>query len=176
MSTKAERERLKKDDDMKGVVNFLKNSGEYFYWFIPGNVPSSKNNKVPMPIYVGPRGTKQRRIISCSVQNSDSTKKYVTEKKELYHKFGCEFRELFNEQKQLKIGFFFINKTKAQFDYINKAQMVQDMMVKHGWISDDNADVMRPVFPEINGHIYLSDTKYCGVIILIKKELCYENA
>lgn len=63
-----------------------------------------------------------------------------------------------------KIGFYFIRDSKRRFDYINAAQIVQDLMVKNGWIEDDNCDFLLPVF---NGYEY--DKLNPGVIITIEK-------
>lgn len=58
------------------------------------------------------------------------------------------------------VGLYFIRGSHHRFDYINAAQIVQDMMVKHGWIEDDNADYFVPVFL---GYRY--DKKNPGVVI-----------
>ena len=115
-------------------------------WFIPGNVPSSKN---------GRRWTGKYFIASKSVMNyRKKTKSYYTE-------YAEEFKEaLANCELPVYIEFEFIRSTKHKFDYINPAQTVQDDMVKHGWIEDDNADNMVPVFAK-----YSYDKKNPGVII-----------
>lgn len=115
-------------------------------WFIPGNVPSSKN---------GRRWTGKYFIASKSVMNyRKKTKSYYTE-------YAEEFRKvLANCKLPVYIEFEFIRSTKHKFDYINPAQTVQDDMVKHGWIEDDNADNMIPVFAK-----YSYDKKNPGVII-----------
>jgi len=50
------------------------------------------------------------------------------------------------KSKPYKISFKFVRKSKHKFDYINPAQTIQDQMVKYGWIDDDNADEMLPIF------------------------------
>ena len=62
----------------------------------------------------------------------------------------------------VKISFKFIRKSKHKFDYINPAQTVQDLMVKNGWIEDDNAEFMIPVFEQ-----YEYDKEKPGVYITI---------
>ena len=42
--------------------------------------------------------------------------------------------------------FSFVRKTKRKFDYINAAQIVQDMMVYTGWLDDDNCEILVPYF------------------------------
>ncbi len=101
-------------------------------WWIPGNVPSSKN---------GRRWTGKYFIASKAVMNyRKATKKY-------YEKYAKEFKEAYDElDKPVKITFHFVRGTKHKFDYINPAQTVQDDMVTHGWIVDDNADFIIPDF------------------------------
>ena len=50
------------------------------------------------------------------------------------------------KKKPYNIEFTFYRKTKRKFDYINAAQIVQDLMVKYGWIDDDNCTEMKPYF------------------------------
>ena len=100
-------------------------------WFIPGNVPSSKN---------GRRWTGKYFIASKSVVN------YRKDTKQYYQKYTKEFRDELNKYKlPVKIGFTFIRSTRHKFDYINPAQTVQDDMLSHNWIDDDNAENILPV-------------------------------
>ena len=46
----------------------------------------------------------------------------------------------------LKIVFKVYRKTHRKFDYLNIFQGLCDLMVKCGWLPDDNADVLLPVF------------------------------
>ena len=48
-------------------------------------------------------------------------------------------------KKPYHISFKFIRKSRHKFDYVNPLQTVQDEMVKHGWIEDDNADELLPI-------------------------------
>jgi len=120
-------------------------------WFIPFNVPSSKN---------GRRWTGKYFISSKTVMN------YRKNTKADYEKHAKRFRNEFEKyQTPVKIGFTFIRGSRHKFDYINPAQTVQDDMVKHGWIEDDNADFIIPVFER-----YTYDKKNPGVIIEILKD------
>ena len=49
-------------------------------------------------------------------------------------------------EKPLKIVFKVYRKTHRRFDYLNIFQGLCDMMVKCGWLKDDNADEIIPVF------------------------------
>ena len=101
-------------------------------WFIPGNVPSSKN---------GRRWTGKYFI------SSKATAKYRKDTKKYYDKFRKSFRkELSKLELPVKISFKFIRGSKHKFDYINPAQTVQDDMVKSHWIDDDNCENIIPVF------------------------------
>lgn len=120
-------------------------------WFIPGNVPSSKN---------GRRWTGKYFIASKTVVN------YRKNTKEYYQKYAPEFqKELKKYKLPVKIGFTFIRGTRHKFDYINPAQTVQDDMVKHEWIEDDNADNINPMFYD-----YEYDKSNPGVYIEILKD------
>jgi hypothetical protein len=101
-------------------------------FFIPGNVPSSKN---------GRRWTGKYFIASKTVVN------YRKNAKAHYLKHAAAFRnELAKHSLPVQISLKFIRGTKHKFDYINPAQTVQDDMVTYGWIDDDNADNIIPVF------------------------------
>ena len=114
--------------------------------FIKGNVPSSKNSK---------QWTGKYLIASKTVRA------YLKEYEYQYDEFIKEFKEMAkNKDKPLRIGFYYIRDSKRKFDYINMAQIVQDLMVKHGWIDDDNCDEIIPVFLG-----YEVDKKNAGVRI-----------
>ena len=101
-------------------------------WFIPGNVPSSKN---------GRRWTGKYFIASKTVMN------YRKDTNAYYEKYADEFKkELTKHNLPVMISFTFIRGTRHKFDYINPAQTVQDDMVKYGWIEDDNAEFILPAF------------------------------
>ena len=101
-------------------------------WFIPGNVPSSKNG---------------RRWTGRYFVSSKATTKYRKETAKYYDKFRKGFRkQLAKLELPVKISFKFIRGSKHKFDYINPAQTVQDDMVKHKWIDDDNCENILPVF------------------------------
>lgn len=120
-------------------------------WFIPGNVPSSKN---------GRRWTGKYFIASKTVM------KYRKDTKSLFEKYAPEFRkELKKHKLPVKISFTYIRGTKHKFDYINPAQTTQDDMVTFKWIEDDN---MENIIPSFNPYLY--DKENPGVIIEILKQ------
>jgi hypothetical protein len=120
-------------------------------WFIPGNVPSSKN---------GRRWTGKYFI------SSKATMKYRKETKEYYKKYKKEFLNALKEcEFPVKVSFKFIRGTKHKFDYINPAQTVQDDMVKQGWLPDDDCSLLIPVFEP-----YEYDKENPGVEIKLIKD------
>jgi len=125
-------------------------------WFIPGNVPSSKN---------GRRWTGKYFIASKTVM------KYRKDTKQYYLKYVFNFQKELEKYKfPVKIAFTFIRGTRHKFDYINPAQTVQDDMVDHGWIEDDNVEFIIPFFKE-----YKYDKINPGVYIEILKENKLKN-
>jgi len=101
-------------------------------WFIPGNVPSSKNG---------------RRWTGRYFVSSKATTKYRKDTAIYFEKFRKGFRkQLAKLELPVKISFKFIRGSKHKFDYINPAQTTQDDMVKHHWIDDDNCENIIPVF------------------------------
>lgn len=86
---------------------------------------------------------------------------YRKNSKAFYEQYAQEFRDAFAKCKQpVRVGFTFVRNSKHKFDYINPAQTVQDDMVNYDWITDDNADVIIPVFIE-----YVYDKTNPGVYI-----------
>jgi len=118
--------------------------------FLKGNVPSSKNSK---------------QWTGKFLVNSKTVNKYLKE-------FGYQYKDINNlkvfkrmledKEKPYKIKFTFIRNTKRKFDYINAAQLPCDLMVKYGWIDDDNCDEIVPVFGT-----YSVDKEESGVFIEI---------
>lgn len=104
--------------------------------FIPTNVPSSKNS---------------RRWTGKYFIGSKQTMRYYKETKGYWLQHKKDFLKMIKDldsKKPYKIAFKFVRKSRHKFDYLNPAQTVQDQMVKYGWISDDNADEMIPIFLE----------------------------
>ena len=120
-------------------------------WFIPGNVPSSKNG---------------RRWTGRYFVSSKATTKYRKATAKYYDMYRKGFRkQLAKLELPVKISFKFIRGTKHKFDYINPAQTVQDDMVKHGWMEDDNCEFIVPCF-----NAYKYDKNNPGVIIEINEK------
>ena len=102
--------------------------------FIPGNVPSSKNSK---------------QWTGKFLVNSKTVNNYKKNYGIFYRDAGLKrtFLNAFTgKPKPWNIGFYFVRDSRRKFDYINMAQIVQDLMVENGWIIDDNCDEIVPVF------------------------------
>ena len=118
-------------------------------FFIPGNVPSSKNmfkftrqgRKYPHP-----RVTQYKELVKPDMIHYQKHFRNVIEQLELTTPYF--------------IAFQFVRESKHKFDYINPAQMIQDLMGEYEWISDDNADILNPIFIP-----YLYDKEHPGVFI-----------
>jgi Holliday junction resolvase RusA-like endonuclease len=100
--------------------------------FIPCNVASSKNSK---------QWTGKFLVSSKTAQS------YTKATSAFYSVYKHKFKEMVKDQaKPYKIGFYFIRDSKRKFDFVNVAQLPLDLMVKHGWLDDDNMDEVIPVF------------------------------
>lgn len=117
--------------------------------FIYGNVPSSKNSKV----WTG------KFLVS-----SSAVKDYLKSSEKQYDIYRNQFLKIIrNKPKPLNVKFRFVRKTRQRFDFINMAQIVQDLMVKHGWIDDDDYTNLVPHFePGV-----AIDKNNCGVEITV---------
>ena len=121
-------------------------------WWIPGNVPSSKNSR---------QWTGKYFVVSKTVT------KYRNATKADYIRIAPQFkREVDQFEFPLRITLTFVRGSKHKFDYINPAQTVQDDMVKHDWIKDDNCEFIIPQFER-----YTYDKENPGVWIEIDDEL-----
>jgi hypothetical protein len=103
-------------------------------FFIPYNVPSSKNSR---------QWTGKYFVVSKTVQ------KWKALTKPVWIKYKDDFvKAIEGKELPLKIEMEFIRGSRHKFDYINPAQTIQDEMVHHGWLEDDNCTIMIPFFKE----------------------------
>ena len=117
-------------------------------FFIPYNVPSSKNSR---------QWTGKYFVVSKTVQ------KWKALTKPLWKKYKDDFVDAIKDKElPLKIEMEFIRGSKHKFDYINPAQTIQEEMVHHGWLEDDNCTIMIPYFKP-----YSYDKENPGVYIRI---------
>jgi hypothetical protein len=120
--------------------------------FIPGNVPSSKNSKQIV------RSKGRTFLVS-----SKTTKRYTDNIGIIYKSERRNFLEMIKDKEPpYRVSFKFIRDSRRKFDYINAAQIVQDLMVQYEWIEDDNCEFLIPCF-----EVYDYDKKNPGVFIQV---------
>lgn len=108
--------------------------------FIPGNVPSSKNNK-----QIWWKKTKSGKKVPF-ITDSERVKKYRRFAEEHFLKLKKRFKELSSDKEYpLKVEFFFIKQTRVRFDYNNATHIITDLMVEYGWIPNDDARHLKPI-------------------------------
>ena len=98
--------------------------------------------------------------------SSEITHRYKKNTTVFYNAYRNKFQSLIDGlPTPYNVNFKFIRDTKRKFDLINAAQIVQDLMVDHDWIEDDNYTILNPSFsyPEV-------DKSNPGVVITIKHE------
>ena len=122
--------------------------------FIPGNVPSSKNSRMM---------TKSGLLIK-----SPLCFKYEKATKDIFVEKSKEFREYVGEiDKPLFIRLHFVRDSKRRCDFHNLTQFSADLLVKNGWIEDDNMNQVFFVPYKIEGKWYSVDKENCGVWIKV---------
>jgi len=111
--------------------------------YIPMNVPSSKNSKQLVHVKSKKPPYKSRPLFI----DSKTVQRYKKNTEMFYASRAVDFKKMVEGlPKPYYVTFKFIRDSRRRFDYINPAQTVQDLMVKYGWIDDDNADEIVPVF------------------------------
>jgi len=116
--------------------------------FIPFNVPSSKNSRV----WTG------RFMVSSKAVTTwrKNTKQYWMDYKNDF------LADYWGRRLPIRLSMHFIRGNRHKFDYNNMSNTVLDEMVKYGWLPDDNADMVIPVFEP-----YVYDKQNPGVYLQI---------
>lgn len=115
--------------------------------FIPGNVPSSKNSK---------QWTGKMLIKNKTSRDYEKNTQFI------YNVERVKFNKMIEgKEKPYSVKMHFVFKDKRRRDLHNMAQLPMDMMVKAGWIEDDDYTNVIPVFdmPEVdskNPGLYIS--------------------
>lgn len=123
--------------------------------FIPGNVPSSKNNKV----WTG------EFLVS-----SPQCHRYYKNTKKLWEQLQPQFKTLTKGlRKPYLVSFHFVRDSRRKYDWVNPLQTIQDLMVTFNWIEDDNTDILMPVPIKINKRFSTYDPQAPGVYICISR-------
>jgi len=131
--------------------------------YIPGNVPSSKNNRGLMRVS---KVVKQSpMMVTGTLLPSPQTQDYKKNTKHHWERLAPVFKQMIGIRKPpYTISFFFIHKMRNTWDFVNRSQICLDLMVEHGWLTDDDTTQVIPDFSE--GAAY--DKNFPGVIIKIK--------
>ena len=105
--------------------------------FIHLNTPSSKNSKIMVF-----KGEDEKPVLL----NSKNVTKYIKESKLDWLEQKVPFKYLSKGLSlPIVIGVHFVRKSKHRYDWINMVQIVQDLMVKYGWVEDDDVEHLIPV-------------------------------
>lgn len=135
--------------------------------FIPGNVPSLKNSKIATSRGVFASKTVSKYLRYLGVQYYSSSKKIVKEYKTKPNLFRKVFKKWKKPTGQIVIGFHFVRATKHKFDFGNACQIIQDLMVAHDFLEDDNMDYLIPMPYKKEDVWYSYDKDNPGVYIKI---------
>jgi len=109
-----------------------------FMFFVPINTPSSKNSKNIVTNFK----TKRPMLISNKL-----TQDYKKATGIVYQAEKSRFRKATEHLvKPLMVEFEFLRDSNRHFDLINAAQIVQDMMVEHELLDDDDYTNVIPYF------------------------------
>jgi len=143
-------------------------------FFLPFNVPSSKNSK-PNGIYFSPPVRKYLQKIG--VQGYSPGKRYVKEYKTRPNLFrevmGPQFQDI--EEWPIILGFHFVRDSKRKADFHNLCHIVLDLLTAHEFIPDDNMDYIIPQPIIVNGGWYSVKKAKPGVFMKFLNELEYVN-
>jgi hypothetical protein len=138
-------------------------------FFIPFNVPSSKNSRVMAPgkgSFNSPAVSKYLQKLG--VQHYSTSKKVVKEYKTRPNLFKEVFKGItFKNYSPLILGYHPVRDSKRQFDLHNVFQIIGDLLTAHDIIEDDNADCLIPIPYEMNGKFYSVDKENCGIWLFI---------
>jgi len=111
-----------------------------------GNAIKSKNGKYQIIVY-----------------NTEQYRRYLMQTKSYWELYASIFRGMLKgKEPPYRIEFLFVRANRHLFDYANMVQGPQDLMVKNGWIKDDKAELMIPVFPQ-----HVIDKQNPGLIIRV---------
>src|SRR5699024_1591951 len=140
-------------------------------YFIPYNVPSSKNSRIMTSRGSFHSKTVRKYLQNIGVQKFSSSKKTIKEyvtRPNLFKKSLEGFKEEASKYDDpLKIGFHFVRGTAHKFDFHNAIQIVADLMVAHDMIEDDNMHYFLPFPMEINNKVYELHREAPGVYLKI---------
>lgn len=137
--------------------------------WVPGNVPSLKNSKVKTSKGIFSSPTVNKYLRSIGIQGYSSSKKTVKGYKDPSRKNLFEMQRpifdamLSGKEYPLVIGIHQIRNSKRAFDFSNSVEIIQDLLVAHDFIEDDNVRFMFPMPMTIDGKLGIKDRNYYSV-------------
>ena len=136
---------LRKDDKVFGAFGF----DESDFIFIPGKVYSSKNSKqIWFKKAIKSNWRYRGSMVVPFITDSKPVKSYKKRKASTYSKEADRFRQMLKGRVYpVYVEFIFVTPDRSDWDWNNLTQLVQDLMVAHGWIEDDSVKFMFPVPP-----------------------------
>ena len=148
--------KLRMDSFLTRIKEKKKDPVEYFNipeidfsnpFFIPGNVISSKNNKV-----IGSRVITTKAGITKRVNrlfNNKPAEQYIRYSAYQWEKLAPLFKiSLQGRAKPHLIELHFVMDHQFRWDYHNMSQLTLDLMVKYGWLEDDDKDSVKVSFKD----------------------------
>ena len=144
--------------------------------FIPFNVPSLKNGKVPVTLgkkkhtTLVPAPAVKKYLQKIGIQKYSSGKKTVDEYKTRPNLFKEAVGDFFDGiEYPALLHFHFVRDSKRQFDFNNANAIICDLLTAHGFIEDDNMDYIVPEKLVIDGRLYSYDKVNPGVWVGCEK-------
>ena len=151
------------------------NKLEELEYFIPENVPSLKNSKIKTSRGIFPSKTVVKYLRTLGIKHYSSKNKIVsgyTNKPNLFKQALIDFPKLHEKDYPILLGFHFVRRTKLDFDFNNATQIVQDLLVAHNFIIDDNMRYLLPYPYQKNNKYYTIDKENPGVFLKLKLNGC----
>lgn len=143
-------------------------------WFIPGSTPSLKNSKVKTPRGIFPSKTVKKYLASLGIQKYSVSKKEVVGYKtrpNLFIESLKGFPKFKEEDYPIILGFYFVRRTRANFDFNNANSLITDLLVAHNFIEDDSMKYLIPMPIQKDNTWYKVDKENPGVIIKLIEKL-----
>lgn len=141
-------------------------------FFVPGEVMSSKRgHQIFAKPAINSRWKFDNKPIIPFIAPSGPTEGYNKQTKDRYISYATIFNKFiadYHLKKPFFIKFTFIRATKAvNWDFNNMTEVVQDQMVRCGWLKDDSVEFMFPLPPLPPARPFFYDKNNPGVFITI---------
>lgn len=137
--------------------------------FIPFNTPSLKNSKVKTARGIFSSKTVKSYLSKLGIQTYSTSKKTVkgyVKRENQFEKLRDLFIRLSNDKGvPILIGFHFVRDSKRAYDFNNATQIIQDLLVAHDFIEDDDIHNMYPIPLMYEGRFHTIDKENPGVYL-----------